>query len=285
MVTSRALRGTSSRAAQAWLVAVVAVGCGGAADRHAAVAVPEPVAAVAGPPALGFHPGESMQFEVTLGGITAGEAALAVGEPGDIGGGNQGIAIRSRLATVGAAAMIKKVVDDATTVMDIETRRPVSMTTDVEYGNNRYNAVITFTGSKVDVAWKRKHSENAGKVHFDFKEQIAHDAHSAMAEIREWRAKLGERRTVWVVGGRRLWRADLTMGPSETLGTKLGNRATVRLDGIAYRARGDLRLDASKKARKFTVWVSDDADRVPLRVQAGTELGDVVIELVDYQKP
>jgi hypothetical protein len=269
-----------------WLVALGVAGCGGAAERAAPPPVaPEPAIAERGA-ALGLHAGETMQFEVTLGGIVAGEAALAVGDIDDSSAGRT-IAVRSRLATVGAAAMIKTVVDDATTTLDAETGRPLEMTTEVEYGSTQYSATATWSdgGSIVDVVWARKDTSGAGKVHFDFKGGLAHDAHSAMAEIREWRAPEGSRRTVWVVGGRRLWRADLVVGPSETLGTAMGNRPTIRLDGTAYRARGNLSLDASKKPRTFTVWVSDDADRVPLRVRAGTELGDVVIDLVEYYRP
>jgi len=270
-----------------WLVALTGVGCGGAAERVAPPAIaPEPGAVDEQAPALGLHAGETMQFEVRLGGILAGEAALAVGEPEDRGRTST-IAVRSRLATVGAAAMIKTVVDDATTVIDVETGRPLEMTTEVEYGSTQYSATATWTaaGRVVDILWSRKDTSGGGKVHFDFKGQIAHDAHSAMAEIREWRAPEGARRTVWVVGGRRLWRADLVVGPTETLGTAMGNRPTIRLEGTAYRARGNLALDTGKKPRKFTVWVSDDADRVPLRVRAGTELGDVTIDLVDYHRP
>jgi hypothetical protein len=225
-----------------------------------------------------------MAFEVSIGGVTAGEAALAVGAPGETDG-RRLIAVRSRVATVGAAALFRRVVDEATTVLDMESGRAVQLDTDVEYGDNRYAATARFAGGLVDVEWWRKGSENKGSVHFDFKDQVPHDAHSAMAEIREWRAPIGARRTVWVIGGRRLWRTDLTVGPKETIGTKLGNRPAFRLDGTAYRARGDLRVDATKKARKFTVWVSDDADRVPLKVRASTELGDVTIDLVDYARP
>jgi hypothetical protein len=269
------------------VAAVTVIGCGGAADHHPMpMPMPEQPVALAGPPEFGFHAGEAMQFEVSLGGIVAGEAALAVGQPGDVDG-HHAIAVRSRIATVGAAALLKKVVDDATTTIDTDTRRPLFMTTDVEYGEtNSYTALVTWGASVVDVDWQKKNATTKGKVHFDFGARVAHDAHSAMAEMRQWRAPEGSRRTVWVIGGRKLWRCDLTMGASETLGTKMGgNRATIRLEGVAYRARGDLQLDTSKKPRKFTVWVSDDADRVPLKVLAGTELGDVEIDLVDYQRP
>ena len=33
------------------------------------------------------------------------------------------------------------------------------------------------------------------------------------------------------------------------------------------------------------VYLSDDADRVPLRVVAATELGDIVMDLTEYNRP
>jgi hypothetical protein len=51
------------------------------------------------------------------------------------------------------------------------------------------------------------------------------------------------------------------------------------------RARPDLTPEPNRPARSFTVWLSDDADRVPLRFSAHTELGEISIELVDYERP
>ena len=56
-------------------------------------------------------------------------------------------------------------------------------------------------------------------------------------------------------------------------------------DGVSYRAKRDLTVESNRPARTFRVWLSDDADRVPLRVTAKTELGDVVMSLVDYGRP
>jgi hypothetical protein len=36
---------------------------------------------------------------------------------------------------------------------------------------------------------------------------------------------------------------------------------------------------------RFDVWVSDDAQRVPLLAHTHTPLGEVSLELVDYQPP
>jgi hypothetical protein len=38
-----------------------------------------------------------------------------------------------------------------------------------------------------------------------------------------------------------------------------------------------------RQAPPFSIWVSDDAARVPLAFQADTPLGAIGVELVDYQ--
>ena len=44
-------------------------------------------------------------------------------------------------------------------------------------------------------------------------------------------------------------------------------------------------VEANRPARTFTVWLSDDADRVPLKVSAKTELGEITVDLTDYTRP
>jgi hypothetical protein len=90
---------------------------------------------------------------------------------------------------------------------------------------------------------------------------------------------------VFVVGGRRLWRVDVRYVGEETIGSVLGNRRAVRLEGASYRARSNFRLESDKPARTFAVWLSDDADRVPLRMSAQTELGEVTMDLTEYSRP
>jgi hypothetical protein len=263
-----------------------AAACGGASrtERSAQPVVPLESSAELTPGPTGIVPGETMQFEVRIGGILAGEAVLVVGDPGEVGG-RAAIAVRSRIASAGAAALVKTVVDEATTVVDVATARPMTMSSDVTYGESSYRAEAVFDGPRVAIELQRKSSTRVLHHKVDFGTAIAHDAHTAMAAIRTWRAEPGATRTLWVVGGRRSWRSDVTFTGADTIGTTAGNTAALRLDGIAYRLRADRSVDPDKAPRHFTVWMSDDADRVPLRVTAETELGKVTIDLVEYVRP
>src|SRR5262245_54484284 len=116
--------------APVWLLAALA-GCAGAE------AMTLPQSAKPGATAtneVGLNPGEAMAFEVRLGGVLAGEAALAVGEIGEVDG-KRAVVVKSRAATAGAAALIRKITDEATTVIDIATGRPMQLDTVVEQGD------------------------------------------------------------------------------------------------------------------------------------------------------
>jgi hypothetical protein len=264
---------------------VCAAACGGAIGDHTHQRGDRPAHDGAPPArALGYLPGEAMTFEVTVGGILAGEAQLAVGQPGVVDG-RRAITVRSRIATAGALALIKNVSDEATTVIAVDSATPISMISDVTMNGVVYHADVAFQGPAIQITSTRSDVKGARHDHLAFGATLAHDTHSAMASMRGWDAMPGTSRTMFVMGGKRIWKTTVTFDGRETIGTQLGNRAAVRLHGLAWRAHDDLTIDDSKPPREFTVWLSDDADRVPLKVTAKTELGSLVIELTDYQRP
>lgn len=270
-------------------LAAGAIGCAGAEATPTPPTPPVRPAAAAAVD-VGLNPGETMAFEVRLAGIVAGEAQLAVGAIGDYEG-HRAVVVKSRAATAGAAALIKHVVDEATTVIDMDSGRPLALETLVEQGDSKTTATATFTDRIADITYRRSDERppQPHSVRLDFGAGAAqglavHDAHSAMAQLRGWRATPGASRTVFVVGGRRLWRIDVTYAGHDTIGSAIGNRRAIRYTGQSYRARRDFTPETARPSRTFTVWLSDDADRVPLKVTAKTELGDIVMDLTEYSR-
>lgn len=232
---------------------------------------------------IGLNPGEMMEFEVRIGGVLAGEAAFAVGEIGEFEG-KRAVVVKSRANTAGAVALIKRIVDEATTVIDIDTGRPLQLETYVEHGSRKTSAKATFNGSVAEVTYKRSDDPKPHTYKLNFGAKVVHETHSAMAQVRGWRPSPGTAKSVFVVGGRRLWRVDVKYIGGETIGTVLGNRRSVKYEGSSYRARADFTVESKKAARTFTVWLSDDGDRVPLKVVAHTEIGDITVDLTDYSR-
>jgi hypothetical protein len=267
---------------RACLVALAIAGCGGADGLHAAP--PGPVQPI--PPSfeLGLVPGETMAFEVRVAGVLAGEAQLAVGEVGMIDG-KRALVVKSRAATAGAVALVKYIVDEATTVIDVTTGTPITVENHVFSGGKEIIASAKFAGKQADISYKRSDEPTAHTTRVNLGVDTLHDAHTAMAALRGWRPQPNTTRSVVVVGGRRLWRVDVKLIGSDTIGSAVGNRHALVFEGQSFRTRTNLQPENGKPGRTFKVWLSDDADRVPLRVSAQTELGDIVMELTEYSRP
>ena len=268
---------------RAWISLLALAGCAGA--EAMTLPVPKPTPAATAPSSeVGLNPGESMAVEVRLGGVLAGEARLAVGEIGNYEG-HRAVVVKSRAETAGAAALLKKIVDEATTTIDMDSGRPLLLDTLVEQGGSTTTANATFTGSVANIIYRKDTDPTPHAFHVDFGKITVHDTHSAMAQIRGWRPAPGTTRTVFVVGGRRLWRVDVRYIGTETIGTDDGNRRAIHIDGASYRARPNMGVESETPSRTFSVWLSDDADRVPLKMLAHTELGDVTMNLTEYSRP
>lgn len=103
-----------------------------------------------------------------------------------------------------------------------------------------------------------------------------HDMHSSLLLLRAWRPRLDEQAYFYVVLGRRPWRVDVTSRGPEMI--KLGDdpRLTHRIDGVAVRL-GEGPTPVTTK--RFSLWLSEDSDRVPLRMVADASFGAVTMTL------
>ena len=79
-------------------------------------------------------------------------------------------------------------------------------------------------------------------------------------------------------------RVEIVFAGSDTIKTSLGHNAAIRIEGTATRLTRALSPHHTRAPRKFTLWMSDDAYRLPLRVEARTEYGPVEVELVAYER-
>lgn len=264
------------------LLLALLTACAGA--EASGVAALEPATPQVGGRELGLHPGEAMTYEVQLAGVLVGDAQLAVGEIGEVDG-KKAIVVKSRAATAGAAALVKQISDESTTVIDVETGQPIKVDMVAVNGAKKATAAVTFDGKIATVTYQRSEEARTQTFKFDAKTTVLHDMHTAMAAVRGWRAAPGTVRTVHLIGGRRIWKIDMKYIGEETIGSKVGNRRAIVLEGTSFRARRDLSAEPGKATRTFRVWLSDDADRVPLKCSASTELGDIVMDLVEYSRP
>jgi len=106
-------------------------------------------------------------------------------------------------------------------------------------------------------------------------EAFPYDLQSALLLLRGWRPRLGETGFFYVVLGRRLWRTEVTYAGPQMLQTSRTPRLTHRLDGVSVR----LWQPSEIEPRHFSLWLSEDAERVPLRMVADASFGEVTLTL------
>lgn len=276
-----------------WAISLVAVQAAcGAGSGSARTEQQGPIAV--GPPealaAVGTHfvPGESMRFELSLRGILGGEAAMAVGQPGQQDGRSL-LIVRSRVESAGVVAVFKRVQDEVMTSIDVVTGLPVEHHANVKFGKKERIIETTFADGQpgdFDVAVQRLDREQRGVHRQSMPADLAaYDAHSVLGALRAWRGEEGQHIYLYSLIGQRLWQNTLRMTGRERIRTRLGRFDAIRIDGVARRMRRNLREDTRKPPRYFTIWLSDDEQRLPILVTGKTEYGDVKAELVDYNQP
>jgi len=261
--------------------------CGGAEGPSVMTA---PVRAGAFPPVAPLaRPGEVMTYQLSVHGIDVATLGLAVGDRGELDG-REVVVVQSGVVASPLVQLVAKVESNFATWIDTATARPllfraaeeaepddpVAETTDSEL------ATIDTGAYRVTVA------RNADPIAVE--QQVVHDApvfdlNSFLIRLRSWEAPPGTVEVADVVRSRYLWRTWIELVGDEAVATSLGDLPAVRFEGRAQRLHRDGRIDETSPIRSYALWISDDADRVPLRLIGRTAYGDIAMELVEYLPP
>ena len=98
------------------------------------------------------------------------------------------------------------------------------------------------------------------------------DVLSVIPWLRSRAISEGDRFCVELFHRRRLYRAQGRVGPIETLKSEVGSRRAWRIDV-------DILHVKAKKPRHISIWMSADADRLPLSVKTAEAIGDIDVRL------
>ena len=278
---------SSPLAAAAPLAVSLALGCGASVEGIRSLTDAE---FEAGPPirldvpAPFYVPGEQFTWEISVRGIVGGEAVMVVGEPGTAEG-RPIVILRSRVESSGMLAFFKEVRDEVTSRVALEGGEPLSHRADIKLGDKEVLVETSFGSGPFEIRYHR-----LGKGAKTYAQTLpsghtAHDAHSILGSLRAWNADSGARVYFYVLSGKRVWHVTAERRQPEQIVTRLGTFEAIRVDAVAWRLERDMQVDRDKDPRSFSLWLSDDMSRMPLRVTGDTEYGEIRVELVDYQRP
>jgi hypothetical protein len=228
-------------------------------------------------------PGERFSYKMTMLGFDAGVLDMAAGQPGEVDG-KQVVFMRSRASSRGVVAMLKTVTDDVTVHIDLASGTPLYHHTVSKVGDSDEAVEIKYAPGQFDVA------ETIGGKR-TVETQIvpdggpAYDLTSSLMAMRGWQARPGDRVELMVLRSTMFWKTTVQYQGPDSAKIGLGRFPAVRIDGVSRRVLRSGALEDGKEARHFSIWLSDDERRVPLLIAAKTDLGDIKMELVEYESP
>ena len=247
----------------------------------AALAVLASTSAVAAHP--GARPGEAFTFKFSLGPVEGGRARMSIGKP-VAQRGRHVIAVHGQAETTAFVKLLAHVDDDYKLVVDTGNLLPVSVA-ETERGLRERRISVSHEGPRIaDVEFwspqkqvKRRH----------LLPRIARDPLSGFFALRALPLADGRKLDLDVLDGNALWRVALTVhrGAKVRLERDAMEHAAIRIDGVARRIEDNGRPRPGMGPRNLTVWLSDDADRVLLKMEAETDLGRCALELTSYVPP
>jgi hypothetical protein len=271
------------------MVVTALVGCAGAPPTTTP-ATQQPASAPLtrfplGPPLV--TPGERFSYRLQLGGVDLATYDYAVANDLTDMAGKRAIIVQSHAKTVGFVSVVAHVDDNFASWIDVTTGRPLRWQVD-EF------ATKSTDKERTDVQFAER-SGNVVPVEFHLNDappkpepqtvsfEDVWDFNALIVALRSWEAPVGTIVEGEVFRSRFMWHLRMTMrGGRETITTELGDLPAHRLDGHVSKVdRQDVKV-AGTDERDFSVWVSDDDGRVPLKIVARTDYGDVVLTLAAY---
>ncbi len=238
-----------------------------------------------GPPLV--TPGERMAYRLTLRGMELGSFGIAVGDIVELGG-KRAVQVQAQAKSSGLAKMVADVDDRFISWVDVETGRPVRFEVYEQTEKNstdRDHVVVDFAardGDHVPIHYGIN-DEPQKTLQQKVSQPEVWDYNAFLLALRSWEGKPGSTATLEVFRSRYLWRIVVTLGHKGTLVTELGELPVIRFDAHTVKLDRNGVKWVGQEERDFSVWISDDDGRVPLKLDAKTDYGAVMMDIVEYQ--
>ena len=163
-------------------------------------------------------------------------------------------------------------------VADAATLRPLLMNQVEEVRDKIITTDLVFDANGVVRTRTDTKSKNPPKSK-TFAFPGALDLHSALLYIRSQPLDNGTVHRIVVYPATGAYLATVTVAGRETVTVAAGSYKAIKLDLQLSKIGKKRELEPHKKFRRASVWISDDADRLLLRIEASVFVGTVFAEL------
>jgi hypothetical protein len=233
-------------------------------------------------------PGEHMSYRLSLKGVELAAYDMAVGDVGAVSG-HRAIAVQSRARAVGFVKAVTNVDDTFTSMIDMTNGHPLVWTSDEleksgEHKEKTEARIVDRIGDSVPITFRIDDGAVTPETQHVTMPDVW-DFNALLVALRSWDAAPGSTVKIECFRSRYLWSVTMTARDVETITTGLADLGEVkarRFDGHAFKLQRDgVRLPNSEE-RDLSIWISSDADRVPLEMKSETDYGDIDMTIIDY---
>lgn len=226
-----------------------------------------------------------MSYRIALGGMELASYDFEVGDVTEVAG-KRAIAVQTHAKAVGMVKFVANIDDVFTSWIDVTTGRPLLWTVDefAVKGTDRERTAAHIGDRSGNVVPIDFHANDAAPTPEPQTVSLPDvwDYNAFVVALRAWEAPEHTRIEAEVLRSRYLWHVTMTVGRKETLDTALGRLPALRLDGHTYKLARDGSRFPDSDERDFSIWISDDDGRVPLRTVARTDYGDIEMSILEY---
>jgi Protein of unknown function (DUF3108) len=164
-------------------------------------------------------------------------------------------------------------------VANAETLYPIETQQTENYRSKKIVTNLTFTNSGVTRAGTEGEGSAAGTKTRQFSFPNLFDLHSAALYLRSQPLRDRSVYRIVVYPTTNAYLATVTVVGREKISIRAGTYKAIKLDLKLKRINKRLELEPHRKFRGATIWVSDDTERLLLRIEAQIFVGTVFAEL------
>lgn len=242
---------------------------------HPSVAAPTWQSTLSKEPPGNFPPLRPVHATYVFGwsGFTAATAEVDYARPAPDRSQLQGVG-----RTVGLVRALWKYDVNYKATANIATMRPIETSQVDGYKSKKVTTHLAFSGSTVHRIRFDTPGPMPGKAK-DFTLPNLYDLQTAMLYLRSQPLADKSSYRVVVYPATNAYLATATILGRDKISIRAGKYNAVKIDIQLKRIGKDMELEPHRKFRRATVWVSDDSDRIILRIEAQVFVGTVFAEL------
>lgn len=223
-----------------------------------------------------YKSGEYFKFQVSYGIVNAGIATLELKET--TYKGKDVFHAKGTGYTTGVSRFFFKVQDDYQSYFDKTTGQPYRFIRNINEGGYTRNqeGFVNYQNNTVLLKDHKNNTEHTYNVHAQIQDVVSSFYYLRNNEKLN-HLKSGETIEIDMFFGDEIYKFKLKFMGYEKIKTKFGTINTMKFRPYVQAGR------VFKEQESLTMWVSNDKNRIPLRIQASLLIGSLKAELVEYK--